>query len=448
VPWAFQGIETMRRAIFVMQRSLDTASHNIANAATPGYSRQQVHSAPTDPYTLPSATYEMGSMEIGTGIKVQAILRIRNEYLDTQVHAAKREYGRLDMLRTTLGQAETVFNEPQDGALSQVFSDFWNGWQDVSRNPESTASRAVLVGRASELTRRAHDAFGSLVSISSDIRSAIADRSDEIDALTPQLAQLNTEITQIRNMGFEPNDLLDERDRLLDRLSELTDYRRSDMDDGTVAIHIGSQLVVSGRYSYKLSGTSAITSGEIGGLNESLGTVSGLIDDLNAMVSEVISQVNALHTTGYDLGGNAGGVFFLGTDADTIEINPDITNDVSKVAAGLTPAAGDGGNAGRIADLRAALTMQGGTLSFDDYYNTFISSLGVKVQSSDAGADARQLIVEQTENQRQSVSGVSLDEELTDMLQFQRSYEAAARCLTVLDEMMQTLIQQLGVGGR
>ena len=447
MPWAFMGIETMRRSLYAIQRSIETASHNIANASTKGFSRQEVTSVPTDPYAWPSMQNEQGAMQLGTGVRVQSITRIRDTYIDGQVHLASASYGRLDQLRTTLTQAQAVFNEPADAALSDAFSSFWNAWQDVASKPDNMASRSVLSTQTDEMVRQVREAFQRLQDLKTDANAKITSRVDEINSIAPELASLNTQIRQVRNLGFEPNDMLDERDRLLDRLSQLTNYQQTQMADGTMTVSIGSLLLVSQQYSAKLTDTSAITGGEIGGLKESLDSIQSVSDKFNDMVSQMITQVNTLHKRGFDLDGNAGVDFFTGTDASSIATNPAITNDLKLIAAGSAAGvSGDGEIAGQIADLRRALTMTGGTISFDDYYNSFISSLGVQIQSNTAAANTQSVIVDQVESQRDSVSGVSLDEEMTNMLQFQRSYEASARCMTMIDEMMQTLINKVGTG--
>lgn len=444
MPWTFSTIETGRRALFVIQRMLDTASHNIANAATPGYSRQKVNVKATDPYAWPSQAIELGAMQVGTGSMVESILRQRNVYLDRQLRDSVRTGSYYSQLETMLAQAEVIFNEPVSGTISEAMTEFWNAWHEVGTHPESMSMRGVLKVQTEGLCTRIKGAYGQLTKLSDDSSYWVGIHIEEINTIAVQIADLNEQITEVRGMGFEPNDLLDRRDYLLDQLAELTNYNVAEGEEGGVTVSIGGFILVADDFTQTLTDVSDITAGKIGALKESQVKIASFAQDLNDLAAEMIAQVNALHTLGFDLDGNPGIAFFTGTGAVDIELNPLIANDLRLVAAASIPAPGNGETAIAIADLRRALVMAGGTQTFDEFYEDLVTGAGIESKRARDSAESQELVSLELQNQRDAVSGVSLDEELMNMLQFQRSFEAAARIIEVADEMMQTLLAKLG----
>jgi flagellar hook-associated protein 1 FlgK len=264
--------------------------------------------------------------------------------------------------------------------------------------------------------------------------------------MAPQLADLNKQITSVQALGFPANDLLDKRDYLLDQLAKLTDYVLATDENGAISVSIGSTLLVFGNQYRQLADASDISSGEIGGLKDAEASVQQVLADVNTLAGQIITSVNALHQTGYDLDGNAGGLFFNGSDAATIGLDPAISSDLRKIAASSQAGVvGDGSIAREIGNLKRQLTMNGGTVSFDDFYNGLVTNLGVAAKNAENSFEVENLVLEQIENQRSSVSGVSLDDEMVNLTQYQRSYEAAARFVTVADSLLDTLINRTGV---
>lgn len=444
MPWTFSTIETGRRALFVIQRMLDTASHNIANASTPGYSRQRVSTRATDPYTVPSAQIELGAMQIGTGSMVESITRQRSVYLDRQLRDSARTGSYFGQLSVMLGQAETIFNEPGSGTISEAMTEFWNAWQEVGTHPESVAVRGVLSGQTEALCTRIKSAYAELTKLSNDSDRWISTHVEEINTIAAQIADLNTEVMAVRALGYEPNDLLDRRDYLLDSLAELTDYNSAVGEEGGVTVSIGDFLLVADDFRQTLSDASAIKGGKIGALKDAQAKTAAFAQDLDDLAAELIAQVNAVHTMGFDLDGNVGLDFLTGTGAADIELNPVIADDLRLVAAASIPAPGNGENAVAIADLRRSLAMGGGTQTFAEFYEALVTTAGTETKRAGDSANSQDLVTLGLQNQRDSVSGVSLDEELMNMLHFQRSFEAAARIIEVADEMLQTLLTKLG----
>jgi flagellar hook-associated protein 1 FlgK len=443
MPWVFSTIETGRRALFVIQRMMDTASHNIANATTPGYSRQRVNVKATDPYTLPSSHIELGAMQVGTGSMVESILRQRNVYLDRQMRDSTGSGAYFEQLQTMVAQAETIFNEPSSGAISGALTDFWNAWQDVGTNPESMSMRGVLGIQTEALCAKIRDAYNQLTKLSEDSNYWIATHTEAVNTIAGQIADLNSQIMEVKGMGFEPNDLLDRRDYLLDQLAELTNYNVAEGEEGGVTVSIGDFVLVQDSFTQTLVDTSDITGGKIGALRASQTKVGGYVQMLDDLAAGLIAQVNVVHQMGFDLDGNAGIEFFTGTGAADIELNPLIADDLRLVAAASIPAAGNGENATAIADLRRALTMSGGTQTFAEFYEDLVTTVGSETKRAADSAETQSSVTLELQNQRDAVSGVSLDEELMNMMMFQRSYEAAARVVKVADEMIDTLLTTL-----
>jgi flagellar hook-associated protein 1 FlgK len=442
--WSFSTIETGRRALFVIQRMLDTASHNIANATTPGYSRQAVKVKATDPYTVPSATVPVGAMQIGTGSMVESILRQRNVYLDRQLRSSVGDGSYFDQLEAMLTQAETVFNEPLSGSLGEAMTGFWNSWLEVGTSPADISMRSVLAVQTETLCTRIKTAYNELNRLGQDADHWIGIHLDDVNAIGTEIAGLNAQIMEVRAMGYEPNDLLDRRDYLLDNLSELANYNVAEAPEGGVTISIGGFILVSDDFSQALTDVSGITGGKIGALNEAQTKLADYAGSLDQLASTMITEVNALHTLGFDLNGDPGIAFFTGTGASDIELNPLIADDLRLVAAASIPAPGNGENAIGIADLRRALVLGGGTQTFDGFYEELVTGIGIDTKRASDSLESQDFVTQELQNQRDAVSGVSLDEELMNMLQFQRSFEAAARVIEVADEMLDTLLTKLG----
>jgi len=504
----FGGFSIALRALMAQKLMLDVAAHNVANANTPGFTRQRGVLETTPPLPYPSISSSNLVGQIGTGVDVVRVERLRNEFLDVQRRKEIHTQGQWTIKRDTLEQIEVVFLEPTDTGLSSLLNEFWNSWQELSKNPESSAVRTTVKETAAALADAIRHTYQQLNDLSDDIDSMIKINVQNINSLATQIDRLNKQIKVAKGAGFEPNDLYDQRDKLVDELAELIDFKYRVNDDGTMDIYLYNEK--DGSYSARLvdgieghtntlktddtSGKTVIlwdsyTSAEpslntpaaddVLGVSDDVvkraisdGELKGLFDardvlldeymrNLDSFASGLINIINEYHKNGYDLNGNAGGEFFSGKGAADITISDNIESDVSRIAAALysDTIPGDGSNALRIAELQSTrlfydsskgelrLPEEGetGNTSFEDFYNNLISSLGVATNESQRMVETQEALVDQLNNLKENISGVSIDEEVAYMLQYQRAYQAAARFMTTMDEILDTLINRTAV---
>ncbi len=464
MPGLFQAIEVGKRSLLSHQLYLQTIGHNIANVDTPGYSRQRVRITATMPEYNAIGT-------IGTGVTVTDIRHVRDLFLGAQLRTETKSLGQWSYKEKIMSQLEGLFNEPNDNTLSDLLNDFWDAWSDLSTNPSSTSHRVAVVEYTNLLTNRFHELAGQLNDLRDAIDRDMVAMTDDVNRLTVEIARLNQQIKMQELGGNRANDLRDTRDRLLDELSETVDVNTIEQENGQVIVFIGAMAVVDGAYAVNIN-TEVFNDG--GAVKHKLvwensgvtiknvnGRLKGLIDsrdhivprylgELDRLALEIIRQVNALHNSGYGLDGSTGLDFFdtTFTDAANIRLNPELAQDPAKIAASATGEVGDNVIALAIQDLRNHRIMQDNTATMNDYYNALIGKLGVEAHQAQSFSENHELLVHQVLNARQSVQGVSLDEEMTNMVKCQHAYDAAARVITVMDEALDMVILRMGVTGR
>ncbi len=466
---AFFGLSTATSALIASQLALDTSAHNTANASTPGYSRQRVNLVAAPPFTFPAFNRSGMPGQIGTGVTVASITRVRDAFLDLQLRGQISLGGYWDSTRDELSKVESVFPEPSGSGLGNVISRFWDAWHDVAADPTSTASRSAMIEQASTLAARFNRDAGQLSTLIEGIDFQVGERVATINDLAARIAGLNEQIRRVAVSGDHPNDLADQRDDLLDQLNQILSVTVEPQADGTVSVLVAGTDLVSGDRARPvttiLNGAGHLVPAWTDGSRVDLGqgqlaaltavrdtTLAGYATKLDQLAAGIADAVNALHTSGVDRNGTAGVDFFTytaGSAASTIAVNPVIVADPAKVAAASAPnQPGDGSIAGAIADLRNSRLFVGGTQTANDFYAGFVAQVGAEARQGDEMATNQGLVVEHLQQRRESFSGVSLDEEATDMIRFQHAYEAAARVITTIDEMLDLLINRTGTVGR
>ncbi len=449
-----------KRALMTYRLAMNITGHNVANANTPGFSRQR----PILTTTLP---IDFRPGQLGTGVKVDEIQRMRDQFLDLQVRGETSSVGQWEERQKFLGEVETIFNEPSESSLNNALSEFWNSWQDLANDPENMATRVSVREKGQLLCNTFHRLRSKLRRVQEDINQSIKGRVEEINSLAQRIAKLNGKIVRIEIRGENANDLRDQRDLLIDQLSKIADVSTVELADGSVTVSIAGNSLVE-RVNTVALGTSVrsstygtvfdvtygkservlnFTDGELKGLMDLRDEViPQYLEDLDTLASTLITRVNSLHSAGYGLDGTTTGQdFFSGSDASDIGIDQAIQGDVSLIAASTDGSPGNGSNALAISDLANQLTMNGNSASFGDFYQSMMGGLGVLSQEASQNYTNNFLLLTQLENHRQSVSGVSLDEEMANMINYQHSFEAAARIISTVDEMMNTIINQMGV---
>jgi flagellar hook-associated protein 1 FlgK len=550
------------RSLNAAQFAQATVGNNAANSATPGFSRRRAQ--------IVEGPVINAQIRVGSGVHIAGLQRIRDSLLDGQWRLDSEDLQFAKAHAGVLSQVGELFTPPDDNALISSLNAFFAAFGDVASRPEDTAARRVLVSQGQGFADAVRQAKKTVLGLESDTFTALSDRVSEVNGVAARLAALNTVIRQ--NQG-DPS-LLDERDRLVDRLSELIGVRATESNDGTVQVVVsgtGVQLVdgdlagtlaltgapTGGSVSVTLNGvTLAEPNGEIGGLFAARSSITDglpyVLDSLDALARDVITAVNGVHASGsgltllqsvtgsvtvanpalplagaglipppiagtltlgvFDSSGafiSSGTVtvtpstmsltalaaaldalpnidasasggklvisaasaanrlafgpdlssslvalgingFFIGTDASTIAVSPELTGDPNLVAAAqadLTAGAvspGDGRNARALAALAGADLATGGSQTAAEYLGALGGTLGAATRAASARATTLEIVVRAADDQRQSVAGVNLDEELADMVRYQHAFEASAKFIKTIDEMVSTLLGLVG----
>ncbi len=466
MPGLMQGLEAGKRALLSHQVTLQTIGHNIANVNTPGYTRQRVRISATNPEDL-----TFGS--IGTGIQVTDIRHIRDIFLRSQFREANKQYGQWSYKERAMVQVEAIFNEPQSESLNALLNNFYDSWSSLSTAEEGTAgsSRMAVLAESKKLISGVKQLHRNLTSLRESVDKDLNAMTSEINRLTSEIANLNKQISSSELGGTRSNDLRDERDRLIDSMSTMIDVRVRENDNGTATVSMGAMALVDGPDSFKIGthstvkkgiSTSALVwegtkvelknlSGQLGGLIESRDkTIPDYINKLDLMAKTIVEEVNRIHRSGYGNGTQTTGVDFFDpnfTDAANMRINLEIESNIDMISASLSP---DGDNliALQMNDLRHQEVMSGSSMTIEDFYHSMIGLVGVDTKEARSFTANYELLVQQTENTRLSVEGVSLDEEMANLVKFQHAYNAAARVITTMDEALDTVIHGMGRVGR
>ena len=472
-----------RSALLAHQTALQTVSNNIANAETPGYSRQEVQLTPS-----PSSRMSYGN--VGTGVSITSIIRKRSALLDDGVRTASGNAGYTEMRRDLLQRVEEVFGEPSEGGLGNAMDQFWNAWSDLSASPNSTAARAVVQQRGRQVTQ----SFNDLDTALTQQRMAGLEQAqatvDQINALARQIAELNGRVAS--SGGGQPaNELLDQRDLKLDELSRIAGSRAVPQADGNITVLIGNSTLVDGNSNNPLTlylepisppPAAPVTdvpvrvrlgdaltplgqlAGELKAVTDTLNdTIPGLRTRLDAMAAQLATSVNSVHSGGYVFSGStipgtaAGNFFNAGTVANpvraaTLSLTTTVAQDATKIAASSNiNGPTDNTVARNLASLRitenvVSYTTTSGSVeqgTFGGFFRSVLTRLGAETAAAADSADVATTLVSQAEARRQSVSGVNTDEELVTMLRVQQSYQAATKLVKTADEMLQTLLSMI-----
>jgi len=441
----FMGLETTLRGILAQQLALDVTGHNIANANTVGYSRQRASLVATDPYTVPGVTRPPQAGQLGTGVDVDQYERVRDAFIDIQLRAQTMLNGANQATQDGLQQVEQAFNEPSDSGLNSLLAKYWSAWQDVSNSPENLATRQALAAAASSLAGGFNQVSQQLSTLQSQTATNVTYTINDVNSIGTQIAALNDAIAKSTVTGDHPNDLLDQRDLLIDKLSELGNVALANGANGAVDVSIGGAALVTGATSATLAEASltSLTSGKLSALVRLRDTtIPGYQTQLNTIASTLISQTNTAHAAGFDLSGTAGGTFFTGTDAATIGVNSALVTNPALIAASGNGQPGNAAAALAINTLRGTAVI--GSATIDQAYSQLVTRIGSDSQEAQRSLDTSSLLASTLQSKRDSVSGVSLDEEMTNLVRFQRGYQASARALSAMDDMLDTLITRTG----
>lgn len=470
---SFSSINTALSGLLSHRRALDVIGHNIANAATDGFSRRRVDLSPAGNWAMPSMFSTPPAN--GTGVKVDGITRIRDEFLEARALREHGTLGRLGAEASVLGRLELSVPEPSDVGFAAQLGDFYAAWDDVANNPGDSAGRIAVLQQASTIASSLHRISAEMRGMRTSALSESVTMVAEINATAARIAELNGAVSRAVAAGLDAHDLADQRDRLVVSLATLAGVEVRAGEFGSVDVTLGGTSLVRGAKAEQLkvaepeplggayAGTGLdrvqiqwatdgypanVTDGHLGGLLRNLDEhIPRAISELDAVAGALVGSVNALHLGGQGLDAvNDVGLHFwdpAGTTAATIRISTDVADQPSRIAAANAGSGAlDAGVAQRIAALHNSST------GADAIYQDMIGRLAVETQAATRRVDIQSEVTYQADDARLSVSGVNLDEELASLITTQRSYEAAARLLTTIDQALDTLINRTGLVGR
>jgi len=477
----FSGLSIAISGLYANKRSLDTTSHNISNANNTHYVRQQAMHATSRYVQMPGS-----GMQLGTGVNIQEIRQIRDEFLDLKYREHAKELGYWSAKNSTFEEIQGIVNEMSNNGLQKVMDQFWDGWNELSKseNADNLTVRGLLKERAVAFTETVNHISQQLDSLQKNLNVEIVNKVNEVNNIGKQIANLNGKILDVEIKGLKANDYRDERNNLLDRLSQLVAVEYFEDNTGVVNVSIGGKNLVSSRYSNELAAkekdlTSVdiywkdtmnypvpekvnIKGGEIKGLLDSKDYITTKVKaDLDIFVNTVAKEINKIHQQGYNLADGTTGYNFFGEDgidpdkinASNIKINS-LLNDLNYISASESGNRGDGNIARDILKLRKEYIFEKDpvsgdfTMTTDDFYRNIISQLGVHGNEAANMEESQSLLTGQVDGRRKSLSAVSLDEEMADMLKYQHSYTANSRVVNAIDEMIENIINRMGVVGR
>ena len=454
------------KALTVQQKGIYVTGNNIANVNTPGYSRQRLNLSSDVPLNT-------GIGPVGSGVTANEIERVYDRFLGVQINNETQSLGQWEAYKDSVERVEMVFDESGGYGLNQVMSEFWNSWQDLTNNPSGSIERTVIVAKSEMLTATLSQKYEDLQQIQRDIDSNIEGAVGEINRLSENLVDLNQKIIQSELGGHTANEYRDQRDLVLKELSELINISSFEDANGGTTVSVGSgQALVEGTHTYSLStqpdasghrditwidssGNSVIISDDIskgklkGWLDARDVDINDSLNKLDTLAQDLMAAVNPLHANGYGLDNINGRDFFTieATAAATaagIQVNSLIAADTNRIAAAEgADKPGDNRNAIAIAKLRDMPTMNGSTVTFGAYYDSMVSDAGLAVQQATSYYDHQSQMVRQVENYRESISGVSIDEETVNLIKYQKAYQAAAKLINTADEMMETILSMI-----
>jgi flagellar hook-associated protein 1 FlgK len=452
----FGMLSTTARSLEAQRYGLDSAGQNIANINTPGYSRRVV-----DLGAVPPTSERLNA---GNGVEVLGVRRLRDRFFDRRLFQENPAQHRETALAEALGVVEATLGAPE-GSLNTRLNQFFDGFGALAQAPTSSSARAEVLARGQALAGeiRATDRRFQQAQLDADgrVRAAV----DEVNSLANRLASLNDRIADADESGTMT--LRDEQNEVIRELSSFLDIETIDLANGAVQISYGrGKPLVIGDVAYAVTvqnepttgfarlhsgvtdATTAISGGRIAGLIAARDVnIPGYRAELDTLAYEVVQQVNTLHDAGYTLGGVDAPPFFqpLGAAAagaaSQIALDPTVAANANLIAAGSVAATpGDNGAARGLAALRDARVLAGNSATFTGFYTDLVYGVGQDRSIAVSEGRIRGEVIQQIDNLRDSVSGVSLDEEAASMMRFQRAYEASARFFTTINQTLDVLL--------
>ncbi len=485
----FGGLNTAYTGLVAARKGLEVVGQNIANANTQGYTRQRISTSAVD--AISRVGLMSAGVQAGQGVNVDGVSRLGSAQLDAQVRSSAAVAGYSAVRSNALTAVEGSMHEPGANGLSAQLNEFWASWQDVANAPGENAPAGVLLGQAGVLTTRIAQGYQAVANQWSTTRGSVDGMVTEINGAAAQVAALNVQIRNEQAAGGGANELLDQRSALTTTLAALTGGTVVDRGDGTVDVLVGGNALVSGNSAQKLiavgarsmtgtggaphvewaahPGTSvAVDGGELAGaisllapaVTSGAGTGTGgalaeAAESYNTMATQLAAKVNAIYSQGTNSTLPPGDFFAVATGVPAATGLSVVPKTVAELSTGLAAnGALDGSIADELAQLGAgkAVASAGPPVSYvqspSTDWSNFVTSFAVTTRTELQHATLADLTSTAAVGAQLSNASVDLDEENVNLLMFQHAYQGAARVMTAVDEMLDTLINRTGLVGR
>lgn len=483
----FFGFNSAVRGLLASQRALYTTNHNIDNANTKGYSRQQIEQRATSPYKMPGVGF------LGTGTEVYNVERVRDSFVDFKYWNETGSMGEWQIKNNSLTEIEKLMGEPSNNSFRKYMDDFYKSLDEMSKNPSDLAFREPVLQNSMALTKHINETAQRLQEMKKETEYEIETKIKNINNLSDQIAKLNRQIYSAEIDGKPANDLRDKRELLVDELSKIVNVKVSESPNGKYNVSVGGISIVDHLHTNEMSLKITNDNGkdkytihwENGGeVNIKSGELKGLLDmvqgdgegnsyrgipyfqkQLDDFAKGFAEKFNELHKEGYGEGetraaGDEGIDFFVGAGnnsnnitAATLTINSEIAKDVKKIAAAGNPggASEDNTNLLRLIKQREDKSFFPTGLSQgtpDDFIKAMLSSMAVDSLQAERFYKTQELMQKNIETKRKSISGVELNEEMADMIRFQHVYVASSKMISTMDMIIDITVNRLGMVGR
>lgn len=467
------GLHTALRGLMASQKSLYITSHNIANTNTKGYSRQVGAQRATSPYGFPGVGF------VGTGTEIYNVTRIRDFYVDFKYWKENAPIGEWNVKMDTLTELEKLFGEPSDSSIRKCLDDFYTSLDNLSKNPSDISYREPVREKALALTGWINETAERLADLRNEVKFSIEAKVRDINSKAQQIADLNRQIYINEVDGKSANDLRDKRDLLVDELSRIVNVKVDESEDGRFTVSIGGITLVDNtdvsviKIDKASNGDIVINWGNDNKVKVESGELKGLLDlyngdgtsnsyrgikyyqnRLNEFVIGFANGFNSIHREGYGLNKTENGVDFFKYNpynpAATFTLDDRILEDLSNIAAAGNPGGSpeDNGNILKLVSQRNTGMGFGFNGTPDDFIKSIMSNYSVDSIQAKNMYQSQDLILQNIEYKRNSISGVSYDEEMANMVRYQQTYIASARMINTLDKIIDITVNNLGLVGR
>jgi flagellar hook-associated protein 1 FlgK len=447
------SLATALSGLTAEQGALQATTNNVANVNTPGYTREVPVLISSDPIIVDPLT-------LGTGVTLKSIESIRDPILESRIQQETQTQGQWSALVSALSQTQVNFTSGT-GDIGTAISNFFNSVNLLSTSPADLSLRQGVITAADNLAAAFNVTANNLTAQRTNLDGSVAQSVGQINQLTQRIAHLNGQIANLQNVGESPGAFLDQRTQLIDQLSSLVDVSVIPTDNTITLTTASGTALVAGQQSFQLttrtdpSGvqhifaqgsdiTATLVSGQLGGLLQARDQrLPAIQTQLDTLAAGLANAVNTVQTAGYDLNGNPTTLvnLFNPPPASGIGAASSLSvaiTDPAQIAASSDGTAGSNGNA----EAMYALSHQAviGGQSPTDYYSSLVFNVGNATANANAEQSASGLVLQQLNDQRSSISGVSLDQEAANMVRFQQAYSASAQVISTINTMMQTVI--------